>query len=290
MRPEATSVVETLPLSGDQALRRRFMVLDEPMAGNFRFGLALELLDKLAEETSLAYVRNLHPGARVVTAAIDNIIVRRPAEVNRDMTFRARINHVGRTSLEVGIRVEQDSAHLASCYFTMVARSVESEEGIVLPQVEYVDALELRRHERAIERRRKEVPRQQMLRRPPTAEEFEMLLVLHSEQESAGFGGHLARDLTTSSWERVYPEQENVPSKIFGGHLIHRAYQLASIHAEELASHRPVVVAVNRIDFLRPVRIGDKLHFASRIVYTGRTSIAVRSASNASAGAGKYAT
>ncbi|MHB0970766.1 MAG: acyl-CoA thioesterase [Thermoanaerobaculia bacterium] len=81
--------------------------------------------------------------------------------------------------------------------------------------------------------------------------------------------------MTTSSWERVYPEQENVPSKIFGGHLIHRAYQLASIHAEELASHRPVVVAVNRIDFLRPVRIGDRLHFASRIVYTGRTSIAV---------------
>lgn len=49
VRPESTSVVETLPLSGNQALRRRFMVLDEPMAGNFRFGLALELLDKLAD-------------------------------------------------------------------------------------------------------------------------------------------------------------------------------------------------------------------------------------------------
>jgi acyl-CoA hydrolase len=73
----------------------------------------------------------------------------------------------------------------------------------------------------------------------------------------------------------VYPEHENVPQKIFGGYVVHRAYQLASINAQQLASHRTVVVAVNRINFLRPVRIGDTLRFTSRIAYTGRTSIAV---------------
>ena len=87
--------------------------------------------------------------------------------------------------------------------------------------------------------------------------------------------GLLVRDLVTSSWDRVYPEQENVPRKIFGGYLIHGAYELAAIHAEEIASHRPVVAAVNRINFKQPVRIGQKLRFTSRIVYTGRTSIAV---------------
>ena len=102
-----------------------------------------------------------------------------------------------------------------------------------------------------------------------------MLRGLHMEQESDGFDGLRVGELVTSSWERVYPEQENVPLKIFGGYLVHRAYELAAIHAEELTTQRAVVAAVNRINFKQPVRIGDKLRFGSRIVYTGRTSIAV---------------
>ena len=54
-----------------------------------------------------------------------------------------------------------------------------------------------------------------------------------------------------------------------------RAYELASINAEEIAPDRPLIVAVNRINFLQPVRMGDKLHFVSRVVYTGGTSICV---------------
>jgi len=77
------------------------------------------------------------------------------------------------------------------------------------------------------------------------------------------------------SWERMYPELENVPSKVFGGYLVRRAYELATIQAEELAPNRPVIVRVNRINFLQPVRIGDKLKLASRVVYTGRTSVTV---------------
>src|SRR5437867_12700320 len=77
------------------------------------------------------------------------------------------------------------------------------------------------------------------------------------------------------SWERMYPELENVPSKVFGGYLVRRAYELATIQAEELAPNRPVIVRVNRINFLQPVRIGDKLRLGSRVVYTGRTSVTV---------------
>jgi acyl-coenzyme A thioesterase 9 len=102
MRPTETSITNVLPLATDAALRRRFMVVDEPIQGNLRFGLTLELLDKLAEETALAYVRRFHADVRVVTAAIDNIRVRRPADVNRDLQFSARLNYVGRSSMEVG--------------------------------------------------------------------------------------------------------------------------------------------------------------------------------------------
>jgi acyl-coenzyme A thioesterase 9 len=274
MRPTDTSITTVLPLSSDAALRRRFMVVDQPMRGNLRFGLTLELLDKMAEDAALAYVRQCDESARVVTAAIDNIRVRRPADVTRDLHFMARVNYVGRTSMEVGIRVEQEGAgHIASCYFTMVARA--GQRSLAIPPLEPADPLELRRHERAIARRRRIRAEEEELRQPPTRDEFEMLRRLHMEQEADGFDGLRVRGLVAGSWERVYPEQENVPQKIFGGYLIHRAYELAAIHAEELTTGGAVVAAVNRINFKQPVRIGDKLRFGTRIVYTGRTSIAV---------------
>ena len=219
----------------------------------------------------------------MVTAAIDNIYVRNAADVHRDLVFRARINFVGRTSLEVGIRVEhaarsrQPGRHIASCYFTMVARSTAGDgaESLVLPAFEPVDALGVRRWERAIARR--EAYRQQLhqAQEPPSREEYALLASLHAAQEEPVFQGLMAADCVTSGWERTYPEHENVPTKIFGGHLIRQAFELSSICAEQVAPHRPVIVAVNRINFVQPVRMGDKLQFLSRAVYSGSTSVCV---------------
>jgi acyl-CoA hydrolase len=273
----------TVPLGSDPSLRRRYMLLDEDLPANVRFGLILEVLDKAAEECALDYVRRTHPQARVVTAAIDNIYVRSAADVHRDLVFRARVNFVGRTSLEVGIRVEHAEApglppaHIASCYFTMVARSTTGAgaESLVLPAFEPDDALSVRRWERAIARR--EAYRQQLhqAQEPPSREEYALLASLHAAQDAPGFGGLLARDCVTSGWERTYPEHENVPTKIFGGHLIRQAYEQSAICAEQVAPHRPVIVAVNRINFVQPVRMGDKLQFLSRAVYSGHTSVCV---------------
>ena len=152
-RPEDTSFQQTLALSSDQALRRRFMVIDDPkLQGNLRFGLLLEILDKVAEETALNYVHRFYPEARVVTAAIDNILVRHAADVTRDLVFAARINHVGRSSVEVGIRVSQPGDpgnHVASCYFTMVARSGVGEGAVSLqlPPLQYGEGVEQKREQ-----------------------------------------------------------------------------------------------------------------------------------------------
>jgi acyl-CoA hydrolase len=276
--------VLVIPLGSDASLRRRFMLVDEDLPANVRFGLILETLDKVAEECALDYVRRHHPLARVVTAAIDNIYIRNAADVNRDLIFRARVNFVGRTSLEVGIRIEQAARsgggaanHVASCYFTMVARSTTGAgtESLVLPTFDRDDALALRRWERAIARREAYRQQQHLAQEPPSREEYSLLAGLHGAQEQPDFRGLLSRDCTTSSWERTYPEHENVPSKIFGGHLIRRAYEQSAICAEQVAPHRPIIVAVNRINFVQPVRMGDKLQFLSRAVYAGHTSVCV---------------
>ncbi len=281
--PRPMELVVTLPLSTDAELRRRYMLVHEPVRGNVRFGLLLEVLDKLAEEAALAYVRESHPGARVVTAAIDNIYVRNAADVTRDLRFGARINFVGRTSVEVGIRVEhpatstEPAAHIASCYFTMVARSttVEGAQSLVLPIFIPENELDQRRWDRAIARREAHRLSLQQAQEPPSREEYALLAGLHAAQEGKGFEGLLASRCVTESWDRTYPEHENVPQKIFGGHLIRRAYEQSSICAEEVAPNRPVIVAVNRINFVQPVRMGDKLHLVSRAVYSGGCSVCV---------------
>src|SRR6266568_2763748 len=179
MRPTGTTFFRTLPLSTDLSLRRRFMVVDEPLQGNLRFGLLLEVLDKVAEETALSYVRRFTPDARVVTAAIDNIIIRHPADVNRDLQFDARINHVGRSSMEVGIRVEHPGdppVHIASCYFTMVARSGSGEDAksLAIPPLEYIDEQEKRRAEKAVARKEAYRKEREELQEPPTREEYNL--------------------------------------------------------------------------------------------------------------------
>ncbi len=180
----------------------------------------------------------------------------------------------------MGIRIEHpgpDPVHVASCYFTMVARTGTGDgaRSVAVAALECGDDLERRRFAKAVERRERARARTAAAAGPPTREEFGLLARLRAAQEDPGGAGRLVGALTCMSWERVYPEQENVPTKIFGGHLVRRAYELAAIQAEEIAPDRPVLVRVNRINFVQPVRIGDKLQFVSRITYTGRTSICV---------------
>jgi acyl-CoA hydrolase len=280
MRPLDTSIERTLPFSSDKDLRRRFMIVDKEIPGNMRWGRLLEELDKLAEDIALDYVRSYVPEARVVTAAVDDIALHVPGDINKDVYLRARINYVGNTSMEVGIRVDQDKEakhSLASCYFTMVARKGEGEEAesVSIPPLDYETDLEKERYQAAIERRKAYRAQIDALDKPPTVEEYRHLRELHDAQEREDFNGLLAGKLVRSNWERMYPDNENVPKKIFGGYVIRRAFELALMHAEWIAPDRPVFVRVNRINFLQPIRIGDKLDFTSRIVYTGNTSLSI---------------
>ncbi len=279
-QPCATVYQKTLPLGTDPALRRRYMVVDEPLPGNMRFGLLLEILDKVAEEAALQYVNQFHPTARVVTAAIDTIVIRHAVDVTCDLTFAATINHIGRSSLEIGIRVEQPgdpTIHIASCYFTMVARSGYGDNvtSVPLPPLDYVEPIERRRAGKALARREEYRFYQAALHEPPSRTEYEMLTALHRAQDEPAFSGPLCGRLITDAWERTYPDQENVPFTIFGGYLIRRAFELSSICSELVASNRSIIAGVNRINFFHPVRMGDKLHFTSRVVYTNGSHICV---------------
>ena len=64
---------------------------------------------------------------RQVTLSVDRVLFRDAILVGELVSFSATVNYTGRTSLEVGIRVDTENIrdgtrrHTNSCYFTMVA-------------------------------------------------------------------------------------------------------------------------------------------------------------------------
>ncbi|WP_051940435.1 acyl-CoA thioesterase [Stenoxybacter acetivorans] len=90
--------------------------------GNVHGGDLLKLLDQVAYACASRY-----SGEYVVTLSVDKVTFKEAIHVGEMVTFWASVNYVGRTSMEVGIRVEAQNIqrrsirHTNSCYFTMVA-------------------------------------------------------------------------------------------------------------------------------------------------------------------------
>ena len=90
-------------------------------SGKVHGGALLNLLDRVAFSCASRF-----SGRYVVTLSVDQVTFKQPIKVGELVTFRASVNHAGRTSMEIGIRVEAEdirkgiSRHTNSCYFTMV--------------------------------------------------------------------------------------------------------------------------------------------------------------------------
>ena len=216
------------------------MVVDQPLQGNLRFGLLLEALDKLAEEAALGTRGVLtrrpgrHRGGRQHPRA-------EPRRRERDVHLVGeQLNHVGRTSMEVGLRVTQEGEpgtpplHIASCYFTMVARLGVGDEArsVPLPPLDLVDELAKRRARRA-EERREEYRRQRRRRRrsPRTATSSSSSLACTGRRRSPGSPGS-SRASSSPRPGSVCSRSRRTSGEIFGGYVMRRAYELSSICAE----------------------------------------------------------
>lgn len=122
--------------------------------GNVFGGVILSLVDKAG---AVSAVR--HAGGPCVTVSVDRIDFREPIHVGELVTARASVNFVGKTSMEVGVRVEAEDVpsgtrrHTNSCYLTFVAIDEQGRPRPVPSIVAETDE-EQRRHEAAKTRRR----------------------------------------------------------------------------------------------------------------------------------------
>lgn len=91
-------------------------------AGNVHGGYILQLLDRVAYACAARY-----SSSYVVTLSVDQVLFKQPIYVGELVTGFASVNYVGRTSMEVGIKVVAENLltgkqrHTNSCYYTMVA-------------------------------------------------------------------------------------------------------------------------------------------------------------------------
>ncbi|KDP86259.1 VdlD [Cupriavidus sp. SK-3] len=122
-------------------------------SGNVHGGTILKLLDQVAYACASRYA-----GRYVVTLSVDQVVFRKPIHVGELVTFLAAVNHTGRSSMEIGIKVmaqnirTQTVRHANSCFFSMVAVD-DARKPVAVPPLRPFTPEERRRHAAAEVRR-----------------------------------------------------------------------------------------------------------------------------------------
>jgi len=124
-------------------------------------GVILSMMDKTA---AIAAFR--HSRSSVVTASIDRVDFRQPIHPGDLVVMKASVNFVGKSSMEVGVRVEAEELmtgrrrHTNSCYLTFVAVD-RNGRPLEVPELTPETEDEARRFAAAQERRRRRLEERQ---------------------------------------------------------------------------------------------------------------------------------
>ena len=157
--------MEPRPASESRSVLVRWMgITDANTAGFVHGGTILRLCDEAA---ALAAIR--HSRLRVVTAGVDRMTFLEPMHVGELITFKAAVNAVWRTSMEIGVRVEAERPaagtvrHTNTAYFTMVALDQEGRPMQVPPLAVETEDEERRQREAELRRANRLAERDQIL-------------------------------------------------------------------------------------------------------------------------------
>jgi len=95
---------------------------DANPAGNVHGGVIMKLIDTAAGSAAMKHSRS-----NCVTASVDRLDFHNPVFIGDLVTLRAGLNYTGKSSMEVGVRVESqnlitgETRHTVSAYMTFVA-------------------------------------------------------------------------------------------------------------------------------------------------------------------------
>nr|AAC02743.1 hypothetical protein [Arabidopsis thaliana] len=256
-----------------------------------RTGKLVEDLDALAGTISFKHCGG-DSSARsmiLVTASVDRIIMKRPIRVDTDLSIVGAVTWVGRSSMEMQLQVLQiqdtnnSSESVAlEANFTFVARDAQTGKSAPINQV--VPETE---HEKFLWKEAEERNKLRKQKRAQGKEEHEKLKDLERLNELLAEGrvfldmpaladrnSILIKDTSHENSLICQPQQRNIHGRIFGGFLMRKAFELAFSNAYTFAGVSPRFLEVDRVDFIKPVDVGNFLRFKSRVLYTEATSSA----------------
>ena len=122
-------------------------------SGNLHGGELLKMLDQVAYACASRYSGNM-----CVTLSVDQVMFKEPIHVGELVNYYASVNLVGRTSMEIGIRVEAENIqtrtvrHTNSCHFTMVA--MKDGKPVAVPPLALQTEQQIQRHAAAQQRKK----------------------------------------------------------------------------------------------------------------------------------------
>jgi acyl-CoA hydrolase len=150
-------------------LSQQMDLTDANLLGNVHGGEIMKMVDTCG---GLAAIK--HCGGPVVTVAMDEMTFIEPVYVGDVVTVKAMVNDTGRTSLEVGVRVESENmrtgrrVHTSSAYLVYVALDKEGRPRPV-PAVVAEDEEQRQRQREAKVRRDARLARKRAIRAARTA-------------------------------------------------------------------------------------------------------------------------
>ena len=118
-------------------------------------GVILAMMDTAAAVSAIRHART-----NCVTVSVDRVDFREPIHLGDLVIMKCSVNFVGRTSMEVGVRVEAENLqtgvrrHTNSCYLTFVAMD-RNGRPLEVPRLVPETEEEMRRYEAAKARRQR---------------------------------------------------------------------------------------------------------------------------------------
>ena len=80
---------------------------------------------------------------------------------------------------------------------------------------------------------------------------------------------------TTALSVMMMPRDANVYGTIFGGIILSYIDQAGFVEAKRHGIHRWVTASIERVDFTKPVYVGDVVRFITKTLKTGRSSVLI---------------
>ncbi|XP_025404769.1 acyl-coenzyme A thioesterase 9, mitochondrial-like isoform X2 [Sipha flava] len=281
-----------VPLSTDLSLQNKYTTTFKGL----RIGRLLEDMDHFAVWIVMKHIYNPKQPTDVptpyvvVTLLVDDVIINANRFPDKDLIISGQVTHVGKTSMEVTLWLEQLNdgkfERITRAHFVFVARDPTNTSSVMVNHLEPVGEREKNLMILSAKKNedRKRARQNSILNKMPTPEEQSLIYetfmkTVDGKEPMIGNKVLPASSVWMDDTEietniLCHPEDRNLHNTVFGGYLMRVATELAFLVASVHSKTRVKSQAINSITFRKPVPIGSKLKLIGKICYTsGRVMI-----------------